>query len=81
MRVELAPQRFPQRRPEMRIGNSAMRGDFAIGIGPAFHGLIAARCGGCSSATRHCSCARYETPESPTLPVLQDCVPAHSIVS
>src|SRR5262245_25216576 len=45
------------------------------------HGLIAARCGGFSSATRHCSTARYDTPDSPTLPLLHGCVPTHSTSS
>jgi hypothetical protein len=44
-------------------------------------GLIAARCGGFSSATRHCDVVRYDTPDSPTRPLLQGCVPAQSMSS
>ena len=45
------------------------------------HGTIAARCGGRSAATRHAFMAKYETPMTATLPLLQLCVPAHSTQS
>src|SRR5437867_4026485 len=45
------------------------------------HGLIAARCGGWSSATRHWDTVRYDTPDRPTFPLLHGCVPTHSMSS
>ena len=45
------------------------------------HGIIAFSDGGLRLATSHCVIAKYETPLVPTLPLLHDCLPAHSIAS
>ena len=44
-------------------------------------GVMATRCGGASIAASHWTAPGYERPKVPTLPLLQGCTAAHSMVS
>lgn len=81
-RVMIGPHpQVIERGQEPGFAHAAVEGELAIHVADTLAGHDGGQSGGFSAATAHCDIARYETPLSPTLPVLQGWPAAHSITS